>query len=354
MLRRRFLASNIAPLLDGEPEPIVEESALIRVSRRAMATRFEIALPLGTPDAVAAAEDALDLIDDLEDQLTVYRDHSEVVRLNESAFEKPIVVEEGLFGLLQRCAELTQATQGAFDVAAGALIKAWGFHRREGRVPPPRERAAAMQSTGTRHIIFDAENRSIRFRCRGLEINLGSIGKGYALDRAGDLLREKWKIHSAVLHAGGSSVLALGTPPGDRRGWRVALRHPSNENRTLGTVRLRNRALGTSAATYQHFEYNGTKYGHVLDPRTGWPAKDIASASTLANTAAEADAWATAFFVLGLPSAKKLAESRPEIAGVILPHDTGVEPEVFGLQRDDYDPPSFRETLTDLLTLPEI
>jgi thiamine biosynthesis lipoprotein len=341
-------------LLADEPEVLPDDAALIRVSRRAMATRFEIALPFGTQDAVAAAEDALDLIDELEDQLTVYRDHSEVSRLNESALEKPVVVEERLFDLLQHCAQLTQATQGAFDVAAGALIKAWGFHRREGRIPMPRERAAAMQATGIRHVIFDATNRSIRFRRRGLAINLGSIGKGYALDRAAQLLREKWDVRSAVLHAGGSSVLALGTPPGDRRGWRIALRHPSNDVRTLGTVRLRNRALGTSAATYQHFEYNGTKYGHVLDPRTGWPADKTASASVLANTAAEADALATAFFVLGLPAAKKLAESRPEVAGVILADAAGVEPEVFGLPREDYDPPGFREMLTDLLTLPEI
>ncbi|MBY0309236.1 MAG: FAD:protein FMN transferase, partial [Phycisphaerales bacterium] len=261
MNRRRFLRRPPVAVLPGLPdEPAApSEFALVRVSRRAMATRFEVAVPYGTRNAIAAAEAALDLIDDLEDQLTVYRDHSEVSRLNATAADGPVVVEERLFGLLEACAGWTRETEGAFDIVTGALIKAWGFYSREGRVPAARDRNAAMARTGMRHVILNPEARSVKYRMPGLEINLGAVGKGYALDRAAELLRTDWGVTSALLHGGGSSVYAIGHPPGEGRGWPVRLRHPTDEDAGIGMVWLRDRGLGVSAATFQHFEYNGRK-----------------------------------------------------------------------------------------------
>ena len=305
------------PLLDDEPRPPAE-FALVRVSRRAMATTFEVAIPTGRADAIFAAEAALDLIDDLEDQLTVYRDLSEVCRLNAAAAERPVEVESHLFDLLARCAGWTCETDGAFDIATGALIKAWGFYRRAGRVPTPRERAEAMAKTGTRHVILNPESRSVKYRVPGLEINLGAVGKGYALDRAAELLRQEWGIESALLHAGGSSVFAIGCPPGEPRGWPIALTHPWDAARPLGTLFVCDAGLGTSAATFQYFEYNGRKLGHLLDPRTGWPAEGCATVSVIAPTAAEADAMSTAAFVLGAAGAEQLARTKPHLAGVVL------------------------------------
>ena len=303
-----------------------------------MATTFEVAIPSGHPAAVAAAEDALDLIDDLEDQMTVYRDHSEVSRLNATAALGPVAVEPHLFDLFATCTGWTRETDGTFDIATGALVKAWGFHRREGRVPTPRERAAAMAMTGSRHLILNADAKAVKFRVPGLEINLGAVGKGYALDRAAELLREKWGVASALLHGGGSSVRAVGCPPGDPRGWPVALRHPSEPGHTLGTVYLRDRGLGTSAATYQFFEYNGRKLGHLLDPRTGWPVEGTASASVTAPTAAEADAMSTAAFVLGASGAERLTRLRPHLGAVVLCEAaSGLAPTVYNLP--DYTPP---------------
>ncbi|MCI0703956.1 MAG: FAD:protein FMN transferase, partial [Planctomycetia bacterium] len=268
--------------LADEPEAPPGEYALVRVSRRAMATRFEIAIPAGThPDAVLAAEDALNLIDELEDQMTVFRDHSEVSRLNELAADGFVEVEERLFDLFARCAVWTKETGGAFDIVAGALTKAWGFFKRDGRVPTPRERADAMGRTGFRHVVLDAEKHAVKYRVRGLEINLGAVGKGYALDRAAELLRSKWGVKSALLHAGGSSAFAIGCPPVDVRGWPIRLKHPTESDSSLGVVYLRDAGLGTSAATFQFFEYKGQKLGHLLDPRTGWPASGTAGASVV-------------------------------------------------------------------------
>jgi thiamine biosynthesis lipoprotein len=231
-----------------------------------------------------------------------------------------------LFELFSRCAVWTKETAGAFDIATGALTKAWGFHRREGRVPPPRELVAAMRATGYRHVVLDAERRAVKFRVRGLELNLGAVGKGYALDRAAELLRTKWGVRSALLHGGGSSVYAIGAPPGDSRGWPVRLKHPNSPGQSLGTVYLRDAGLGTSAATFQFFEYNGRKLGHLIDPRSGWPASGTASASVVAPTAAEADAMSTAAFVLGAEGAQRLTRLRPALGAVVLPEGGPLAP----------------------------
>jgi thiamine biosynthesis lipoprotein len=305
-------------LLSDEPDAPSEYS-LVRVSRRAMATRFEVAIPVGSHRApVAAAEDALNLIDELEDQMTVFRDHAEVSQLNASAADGFVEVESRLFELFSRCAIWTRETGGAFDIATGALTKAWGFYRRDGAVPPAAELVAAMHATGFRHVVLDETRRAVKFRRKGLELNLGAVGKGYAIDRAAELLRTKWGVRSALLHGGGSSVYAIGAPPGDSRGWPVRLKHPTNPDASLGVSYLRDTGLGTSAATFQFFEYNGRKLGHLLDPRTGWPAEGTASASVLAPTAAEADAMSTAAFVLGAEGAERLTRLRPALGAVLL------------------------------------
>jgi thiamine biosynthesis lipoprotein len=331
-------------LLSDEPDGASEYS-LVRVSRRAMATTFEVAIPVGAHrDPVAAGTDALDLIDALEDQMTVYRDHSEVARLNATAAAGYVEVEPQLFELFERCAGWTRETGGAFDIAAGALTRAWGFHRRAGAVPAADELVAAMRATGFRHVVLDAARHRVKFRVAGLELNLGAVGKGYALDRAAELLRSEWGVRSALLQGGGSSVYAIGAPPGDPRGWPVRLRHPSDPDRALGTVRLRDAGLGTSAATFQFFEYNGRYLGHLLDPRTGWPAADTASASVVAPTAAEADAMSTAAFVLGAAGAERLTRLWPALGAVVLPDPSPpartAEPLAFNLAPEAYSPPA--------------
>jgi thiamine biosynthesis lipoprotein len=344
MQRRHFLHSDTLARSAGQIAGSFRELdapcdvTIVRASRRAMATLFEVLLPC-LPRASAAAEAALDLIDQLEDQLSVYRDSSEVSQLNARAPFERVAVEERLFDLLERAAQLTRATHGAFDIATGALIKAWGFYKRQGRVPSVAERAQAMSRTGMRHVVLAREDRTVRYLRPGLEINLGGIGKGYALDRAAELLRNVWRLRGCLLHGGTSSVVAMGTPGGNQRGWPVTLKHPWDESRPLGTLWLRDQALGTSAATYQHFDYNGRKLGHLLDPRTGWPAEGTAQVTVLAPTAAEADALSTALFVLGSDAAREYCRTHPEIAAVVLPSGPDAKPLLFNLEPDSFTLP---------------
>jgi thiamine biosynthesis lipoprotein len=319
----------------SEGETASGERALYRVSRDAMATTWDILVPFGDPDAVRSAEAALDEIDRLEKQLTVFQEQSEVSRLNRLAPSLPVPVEERLFNLLAYAARLSEETEGAYDITTGALTRAWGFYRRRGRVPTDEERAEVLARVGMRHVVLDPERRTVFYR-RPVEINLGSIGKGYALDRAAAVLRDSWNLPAALLHGGHSSVYANGTDPADPRGWAVGIPHPWEAERRLAVVRLRDRALGTSAATFQHLEYNGRKLGHILDPRTGWPAEGVASVSVVAPTAAAADALATACYVMGPEKAADYCARHPEVGAVLLPAGAA-DPVVVGIAPDDID-----------------
>jgi thiamine biosynthesis lipoprotein len=318
------------------PAPPPADVPLLRFGRQAMATLFEVLLPFGTPDAARAADTAFAVIDRLETQLTVYRDDSEVSLLNRSAAGGPIPVEPGLFGLLRVAAEVHEATGGAFDVTAGPLIRAWGFFRREGRVPPEPDRRAALERVGMRHVDLDPQAGTVRFRRPGVEVNLGSIGKGYALDRAAETLARDHGVRAALLHAGSSSVVGMGSPPG-QAGWSIGLRHPWEEGVRLGTVRLNDRSLATSAATHQHFEHAGRRLGHLLDPRTGFPAAGVASATAICTDPAAADALATAFFVGGPALAQAVCRRWSGVGAVILPEEGG-EVLAINLSPDDFTP----------------
>lgn len=321
----RRLASVTAPLLDPADEPSADpELVLLRFARQAMATMFEVVLPLGLPNAHEAAVAALDEIDRLERQLTVYRDDSEVSLINALASERPIRVEDHLFDLFQRCVNWHRETRGAFDIAAGALVKCWGFYRREGRVPTLAERQAALARSGLSRVRLDGLEKTLAFAAPGVEINLGSVGKGYALDRVVGLLRHDFGVGQGLVHGGHSSVFAMGSEPGSSQGWLVGLADPADPARSLGAFRLSDRGLGVSAASHQFVEHGGRKLGHILDPRSAWPAEGVTTAAVTAPTAAEADALATAFFVLGPGPAREICARRPEL-GAVLVSRSGVE-----------------------------
>lgn len=313
---------------------------LIRASRPAMATVFEVRLGATVPGAVELATRALDRIDELEAQLTVYNDESEVSRLNATAHLGPVEVEAGLFGLLETARRVHEATGGAYDVTAGALSVAWGFFKGPRRVPEPDVLADARARTGQRHLRFDRERRTVAFERPGVVINLGSIGKGYAIDRAAEVIAAHWWPTGALLHGGRSSLFALGSPPGSLAGrWEVGLRNPFRPETPLGLLRLRNRGMGTSGTDFQRFEVDGRVFGHILDPRTGEPATGPASVTVLAPTAAEADALSTAFFLLGRDVAAGYVRNHPETAAVFVeegPADGSPRVTTLGLSSADY------------------
>ena len=342
-LRRlgKGLASNApAPGIDPTKTGTGGAGDLIKASRPAMGSYFGVRLAANTPGAVDLASRALDLIDELEQQLTVYRDDSEVSRLNASAHLGPVEVEPRLFDLLVRAVEIGSATGGAYDVTAGALSVAWGFFKGPRRVPDPETLADARARTGQHHLTLDRARRTVSFDRPGLIINLGSIWKGYAIDRAARLIGAHWWPTSALVHGGHSSLFALGSPPGRFGGrWEIAVRNPFAPESPLGIVRLRNRGMGTSGTSFQQFESNGRVYGHLLDPRTGEPALGPASVTVLAPTATDADALSTAFYLLGRDAAAAYIEAHPVVGAIFVeegPADSSPRVTALGLSDDDF------------------
>ena len=291
------------------------------VGREAMACRFEIVFNAGeVADATALACAALDVVDEIENAFSVYRDTSDLAILNATAASGWQPVSHEVFALLARARELHDRTGGGFDVAAGALVRAWGFLQRQGRTPPDDVLAAALSASGMRHVELDPETRRVRFTRPGVEINPGAIGKGWAVDRAVELLADRG-VGSVLVHGGSSSVRARGARgdalPG-RRGWPVGLRHPLRPGVRMATIALADRALGTSGSGTQFFVDRGRKLGHILDPRTGRPAEGVLSATVLAPDAATADALATALYVLGPAGLDVVAPAAGDVAAILV------------------------------------
>lgn len=300
------------------------EKLLMHFTRSAMACEFQIFLPYDESPGVAdTAMAALDVVARLEDQLSVYRAQSEVSRLNECAHLGAIPVERGLFELLSRAKTLSEQTGGAFDITSGPLVKAWGFYRREGRIPNDVELADARAKVGYANLDLHREHRSIRFLRDGVEINLGAIGKGFALDRCADFLAQNG-LQNFVLHGGQSSVLARGQRDASQVGWTISISHPERPGDVLLNVELKNEAVGTSGTVKQHFFHRGKRYGHLLDPRTGQPVDHLLSATCIAPDAATADALATAFFVLGEDGTRRYCETHPGIGAILIAPDSSV------------------------------
>lgn len=350
--RRDFLAGKAAKqaiarlVVETTPQPAAKSAVttpekaappLLHVSREAMACEFEIFFdPVRYPSGADVSVAALDLVAALEDQMTVYRETSEVSRLNSIASFRAVPVEAGLFQLFEKAKRLSQQTGGAFDITAGQLSKTWGFFRRDGRLPTQTEIDEALATVGYEQLELHPESQAVQFQTPGMEINLGAIGKGYALDRAADLLKEK-DLRDCLLHGGNSSVLARGNREGDAGGWTIALKHPLRPNERFAEFILRDQALGTSGSGTQYFHHGGKRYGHIIDPRTGWPAERILSSTVIAPTAAEADALSTALYVMSLDDAAAFAQRRPDVAALLTTlgkHPGEIEMHPFNLSDD--------------------
>jgi FAD:protein FMN transferase len=281
----------------------------------AMACDFDVMLnPDGPTSQVEAASEALEIVQQLEQLLSVYRDDAHLATINRTAADAPVPVEAEVYSLLRRSDQVCADTLGAFDPAAGALVSLWRCCRHENRIPTVNEIEATLAVTGLDHVIFDDANRTVHFDVEGVEFNLGAIGKGHAVDRAGEHLQEQG-VTNWLVHGGRSSVLAQGTHAG-LDGWPVGLRNPLLPDRPFGTLLLKDAALSTSGTAVQWFRHEGKRYGHILDPRTGWPVETMLSVSVIAPDAALADALSTAFFVLGVENALRCCDNFP-LVGLI-------------------------------------
>jgi thiamine biosynthesis lipoprotein len=278
--------------------------ATLQLATLAMATRFELVLQGPSLTALrSAGEEAIAEIQRLDATLSVHRPESEIAALNRSAAIHPVRVSPEVFRLLQHSVVLTRATRGAFDITVGPLLQAWGFVRGSGHLPDPAHLDAVRAAIGPSQLLFDESTFSIALAHPAARMDLGAIGKGYALDRAAALLHDAG-ITDALLHGGTSTAVAWGRPEG-AQAWRIAIDPPtlgcaSTPSPTpLAIVDLHDESLSVSAVWGKGFSLDGRFYGHVIDPRSGQPTEGALLAAMILPSATESDALSTALLVRG-------------------------------------------------------
>ncbi|MCU0789167.1 MAG: FAD:protein FMN transferase, partial [Verrucomicrobia bacterium] len=234
--------------------------------------------------------------------LSAFRPTSEIARLNARASVEPVQVSPEVFSLLLRARTLWEDCDGAFDITVGPLMLCWGFREASGRLPAEAEIEAARSMVGFRHVDFDEARRTVRFRRAGLALDLGAVGKGYAIDQAAQLLLENG-VRSAL-----TAVEIPRGLPGPLAG-------------LLSTVDLCDNALAVSSVAEKSFAAEGKTYGHVMDPRTGQPAEWAVMSAVVVPGATEADVWSTALMVLGRPGLEKLRQAESGARGLVVGTD---------------------------------
>ena len=272
----------------------------------------------------AAGEEALDEIERIENLLSLYRPHTEIAQLNARAAREWVRVSTPVFRLLELARRLSEETGGAFDITAGPLIRCWGFQGGSGHKPTPEEIAEARACVGMNLVEMNASERSVRFTRAGVSLDLGAIGKGYAIDRAIEILREAG-VTSALLHGGTSTTAAIGAPP-DAAAWNIAVDLPATDATSpptrLAVVPLRDESLSVSAVWGRSFQSGDQRFGHVLDPRSGQPVQGTLLAALVLPSATESDALSTALLLEGPAGFAAMTKTRPMARALVV---TGTE-----------------------------
>jgi FAD:protein FMN transferase len=241
---------------------------------------------------------ALDEARRLDRLLSNYLPDSEISKVNAGAAVASVSVSRETFDLLRVCTRYSQKSEGAFDITVGSLMKVWGFYRGSGRVPSSAEIDAAEKDVGYQNLQLDRARLTVRFYSAGLNLDPGGVGKGYAVDQMVRVLK-RLGITSAFVSAGGSSMYGIGTPPDDRRGWRVSIQNPRDVHSTVADVYLKNKSLSTSGSYEKFFWAEGKLYSHIMNPRTGRPAEGMISVSVIAPRTLDSEVWAKPYYILG-------------------------------------------------------
>jgi len=293
-----------------------------------MRTRFELLFADDCADASdpadlrAAGEDALDEITRCEGLLSAFQDGADLRQINLLAAREPVLVSPLMLSFLHQCCALSEATDGAFDLAVGALLDCWRIQSDGADRPEPSPEAIAQALLAgdlRRQLLVDVDQRLVRLAHPATRLDPGAVGKGWALDRAVALLREGG-IRNALLHGGTSSACALGDESG-RSGWTIAIRDPTQPDALIANAHLHNASLSVSGQHGRTISAGGRAVGHILDPRSGHPVDHTLLAAVIHPSALISDALSTALLVLGDDGLVVLPPRFPDAHFLLLPRD---------------------------------
>jgi len=285
-----------------------------RVQRYLMGTSITIEATGGTAPARAdAIDEAFASMVEIDRLMSNYRPDSELARINAEAAERPVVVSDPMWGVLSAAQRVSQRSGGAFDVTVGPLVRVWGFHDKKPHVPTAEELGQVRPLVGYNNVVLDDTAHTVLFRRRGVELDLGGIAKGFAVELAGGVLRRRG--FTGLIDAGGNQYL-VGRPI-SRPWWEVGVEDPDHPTKLLGVLNVDRGAVSTSGGYHNFFDLGGKRYGHLLDPRSLKPSEAALSVTVVSPDATLADALSKPAFILGPVAGLKLVESFPGAMAII-------------------------------------
>jgi FAD:protein FMN transferase len=241
--------------------------------------------------------------------------NSQTSEINRNAGIKPVQVDSELYHLIERAIGISKLTDGAFDISYASMDKIWKFDGTMTKMPTEEEITASVSKVGYQNIILNKENSTVFLKLDGMKIGFGAIGKGYAADKAKDLLISKG-VPSGIINASGDMNTWGKQPNGNE--WKVAITNPMNKNKVFALLPITDGAVVTSGNYEKFVNFNGTRYSHIIDPRTGYPSSGIISVTVFAPKAELADALATSVFVMGKEAGLDRINQLPKIECIII------------------------------------
>jgi thiamine biosynthesis lipoprotein len=297
-----------------------ENQVLVYKKKYVMGTIFEIAAyDQSSEHASRAIEKAFQEIVRLDDLLSNYKPDSALSSLNRSAHFHAEQVPSDLYRVIDQSVQFSRLSDGKFDISIAPLVNLWKAALRGDGTPSRAQQDEVRSCVGYQKIELLPPDR-ISFRSPCLQVDLGAIGKGYAVDRAAEVLRALG-IRNALINAGGSTIFAMGSPP-EQTGWLVHLRDPSNK--IDPQVMLKDGSVSTSEQTAPSLLGNDSA-GHIIDPDTGMPLKTVFAVSAVSKTASASDALSTTLLLLGPERGKVLIKSMADVSAIWISHDAQVE-----------------------------
>jgi thiamine biosynthesis lipoprotein len=307
------------------PVVVIAIGGLGRIDRRyeqqadIMGTVFTITIE-GPGNHKEAAETAFDEIRRIDRLLSTYKPDSEISEANRRAAQEPVAVGPDFLNVLAASRVYYELSGGAFDPTIRPLMQVWKEARRENRLPTEEQLQKAAALVDMSKVEVDPSAHTVRFLQEGMSLDFGGIAKGYAADRAIDVLKAHG-VTRAIIDAGGN-FYALGKPL-DKPQWEAGIRHPLKHEEVIMRFPISDKGVATSGSYERFFEIGGKKYSHIINPRTGWPVEGMLSATIVADDAMAADALSTSVFVLGPEKGMRLIEKLPNVEGVLIAHEPG-------------------------------
>jgi len=281
-----------------------------------MGSRFDITVVAN--DSIQAnkyIDTAVAEISRIEKLISSWDDNSQTSEINRNAGAKPVKIDKELFNLIERAIGISKLTDGAFDISYASMDRIWQFDGSMTVMPSEKEIKSSVEKIGYQNIVLDKKNSTVFLKLEGMKIGFGAIGKGYAADKAKTLLISKG-VPSGIINASGD-MNTWGKQP-NNEDWKVAITNPMNKNKVFALLPITNGAVVTSGNYEKYVNFNGKRYTHIIDPRTGYPSTGIISVTVFAPKAELADALATSVFVMGKEAGLDRINQLPKIECIII------------------------------------